>query len=210
MTLGPFLGFHCYVFALSDVFRKGCLAVCFLLWRLFDCSSTTAAPQQQQEQPPVAAPAAGSSRQQQAASSFCQQHAAAGSSRQQQAAAGSSRQQQAAAGSSQQQPAAGRSRQQQAAAGSRQQQAAAKFQFYSRVSEVTLGPFCGSAFNAAARVRMAAWTVATWHALQTRVPCWPRPAQGGARQGIRHFPPTIWKLATAAATAAAAGSSRQQ
>ena len=46
VTLGPFLGFHCYVFALSDVFRKGCLAVCFLLWRLFDCSSTTAAPQQ--------------------------------------------------------------------------------------------------------------------------------------------------------------------
>ena len=25
------------------MFRKGCLAVCFLLWRLFDCSSTTAA-----------------------------------------------------------------------------------------------------------------------------------------------------------------------
>ena len=32
----------------------------------------------------------------------------------------------------------------------------------------------------------------------------PRPTQGGARQGIRHFPPTIWKLATATATAAAA------
>ena len=143
VTLGPFLGFHCYVFALSDVFRKGCLAVCFLLWRLFDCSSTTAAPQQQQqEQPPVAAPAAGSNRQQ--------------------AASASSMQQQAAAGSSQQQPAAGRSRQEQAAAGSsRQRQAAAKFQFYSRISEVTLGPFWGSAFNAAARLRMAAWTVAT-------------------------------------------------
>ena len=132
VTLGPFLGFHCYVFALSDVFRKGCLAVCFLLWRLFDCSSTTAAPQQQQEQPPVAAPAAGSNRQQ--------------------AASASSMQQQAAAGSSQQQPAAG---------SRRQRQAAAKFQFYSRISEVTLGPFWGSAFNAAARLRMAAWTVAT-------------------------------------------------
>ena len=142
VTLGPFLGFHCYVFALSDVFRKGCLAVCFLLWRLFDCSSTTAAPQQQQEQPPVAAPAEGSNRQQ--------------------AASASSMQQQAAAGSSQQQPAAGSSRQEQAAAGSsRQRQAAAKFQFYSRISEVTLGPFWGSAFNAAARLRMAAWTVAT-------------------------------------------------
>ena len=57
---------------------------CFLLWKLFDCSSTTAAPQQQQ-QPPAAAPAAGSSREQQAA---------AGSSRQQQAAAGISTQQQ--------------------------------------------------------------------------------------------------------------------
>ena len=32
----------------------------------------------------------------------------------------------------------------------------------------------------------------------------PRPTQGGARQGIRHFPPTIWKLATATATATAA------
>ena len=151
VTLGPFLGFHCYVFALSDVFRKGCLAVCFLLWRLFDCSSTTAAPQQQQEQPPVAAPAAGSNRQQAASASSMQQQAAAGSSRQQQAAA-SSRQEQAGAGSS---------RQQQAAGSSRQRQAAAKFQFYSRVSEVTLGPFWGSAFNAAARLRMAAWTVAT-------------------------------------------------
>ena len=27
--------------------------------------------------------------------------------------------------------------------------------------------------NAAARLRMAAWTVATWHALQVCVPCWP-------------------------------------
>ena len=101
-------------FAVSDVFRKGCLAVCFLLWRLFDCSSNIAAPQQQQ-QPPAAAPAAGSSREQQA-----------GSRRQPQAAAGSSRQQQT--------PAAG---------SSRQRQAAAKFQFYSMVSEVTLGPFLG-------------------------------------------------------------------
>ena len=57
-------------------------------------------------------------------------------------------QQQAAAGSSRQQQAAGSRRQQQAAAdtsrgSSRQRQAAAKFQFYSRVSEVTLGPFLG-------------------------------------------------------------------
>ena len=102
VTLGPFLGFHCYVFALSDVFRKGCLAVCFLLWRLFDCSSTTAAPQQQQqEQPPVAAPAAGSNRQQAASASSMQQQAAAGSSQQQPAAASSS-QQQAAGGSGRQ------------------------------------------------------------------------------------------------------------
>ena len=50
----------------------------------------------------------------------------------------SSREQQAAAGSRQPQAAAGSSRHQQ-----RQQQAAAKFQFYSRVSEVTLGPFLG-------------------------------------------------------------------
>ena len=155
------------------MFRKGCLAVCFLLWRLFDCSSTTAAPQQQQ-QPPAAAPAAGSSyvlgtklgcvllfrmcfekgvwlfvscfggcliaaapqQHHSSSSSHQQQHqqqAAAGSSRQ--AAAGSRRQQQAAAGSRQQQtPAAG---------SSRQRQAAAKFQFYSMVSEVTLGPFLG-------------------------------------------------------------------
>ena len=68
-----FGGFLCYVLGtklgvvlLFRMFRKGCLAVCFLLWRLFDCSSTTAAPQQQQ-QPPAAAPAAGSSRVQQAA-----------------------------------------------------------------------------------------------------------------------------------------------
>ena len=105
VTLGPFLGFHCYVFALSDVFRKGCLAVCFLLWRLFDCSSTTAAAG-------AATSSSTSSRQQQAASSFCQQHAAAGSSRQQQAAASSS-QQQAGAGSSRQQAAAGSGRQRQ-------------------------------------------------------------------------------------------------
>ena len=142
-------------FAVSDVFRKGCLAVCFLLWRLFDCSSTTAAAAatssctsssmvsevtlgpflgflcyvldtklgggllfrmcfekgvwlfvscfggcliaaapQQQQQPPAAAPAAGSSREQQAAAGSRQQQAAAGSSRQQQAAACSSRHQQ--------------------------------------------------------------------------------------------------------------------
>ena len=103
-----------------------------------------------------------SNRQQQAAASSRQQ--AAGSSRQQQAAAGS-RQRQAAASSSQQQPAAasssqhqpapasstqhagaGSGRQQQAAAGSRAAAvavAAAKFQFYSRVSEVTLSPFLG-------------------------------------------------------------------
>ena len=110
-----------------------------------------------------AAAATGSSRQQPAAGSRQQQ--AAGSSRQQQAAAGSGRQQPAAASSSQQQPApastsqhqpaarstqeqaaAGSSRQQQAAAGSRAAAvavAAAKFQFYSRVSEVTLSPFLG-------------------------------------------------------------------
>ena len=106
-------------------------------------------------------PAAGSNRQQAASASSMQQQAAAGSSRQQQAAAGSSQQQPAAGRSRQEQAAAGSSRQQQAAGSSRQQQAAAKFQFYSRVSEVTLGPFWGSAFNAAARLRMAAWTVAT-------------------------------------------------
>ena len=113
-----------WCFAVSDVFRKGCLAVCFLLWRLFDCSSSTAAPQQQQQL--AAAPAAGSSREQQgAAGSSREPQAAAGSGRQQQAAAGSSRHQQtpaeAAAGSSRQ-AAAGSSRQQQtpaeAAAGS--------------------------------------------------------------------------------------------
>ena len=107
-----------WCFAVSDVFRKGCLAVCFLLWRLFDCSSSTAAPQQQQQL--AAAPAAGSSREQQgAAGSSREPQAAAGSGRQQQAAAGSSRHQQtpaeAAAGSSRQ-AAAGSSRQQQAAA----------------------------------------------------------------------------------------------
>ena len=112
-----------WCFAVSDVFRKGCLAVCFLLWRLFDCSSSTAAPQQQQQQQQqqlAAAPAAGSSREQQgAAGSSREPQAAAGSGRQQQAAAGSSRHQQtpaeAAAGSSRQ-AAAGSSRQQQAAA----------------------------------------------------------------------------------------------
>ena len=88
-----------------------------------------------------------------AAAGSSQQQAAAGSRQQQ--AAGSSRQQQAAASSSQQQPApasstqhagAGSGRQQQAAAGSRAAAvavAAAKFQFYSRVSEVTLSPFLG-------------------------------------------------------------------
>ena len=155
VTLGPFLGFLCYVLGtkLGGVllfrmcFEKG-------VWLFVSCFGgclIAAAPQQQQEQPPVAAPAAGSNRQQAASASSMQQQAAAGSSRQQ-PAAGSSRQEQAAAGSS---------RQQQAAGSSRQRQAAAKFQFYSRVSEVTLGPFWGSAFNAAARLRMAAWTVAT-------------------------------------------------
>ena len=99
-------------------------------------------------------PAAGS-RQQQAAAGSRQQQAAAGSSRQRQAAASSSQQQPAAASTSQHQPApasstqhagAGSGRQQQAAAGSRAAAvavAAAKFQFYSRVSEVTLSPFLG-------------------------------------------------------------------
>ena len=120
-----------WCFAVSDVFRKGCLAVCFLLWRLFDCSSTTAAPAA------AAAPAAGSSREQQAGSRR-QPQAAAGSSRQQQAAADTSR------GSSRQRHSRHQQRQQQAAASSsRQRQAAAKLQFYSRVSEVTLGPFLG-------------------------------------------------------------------
>ena len=72
-------------FAVSDVFRKGCLAVCFLLWRLFDCSSTTAAA--------AATSSCTSSRQQQGAAGSSRQQAAAGS-RQQQAAAGSSMQQQ--------------------------------------------------------------------------------------------------------------------
>ena len=89
------------------MFRKGCLAVCFLLWRLFDCSSTTAA---------AATSSCTSSRQQQGAAGSSRQQAAAGSSRQQQAAAGRSRQQQtpaeAAAGSSRQ-AAAGSSKQQQ-------------------------------------------------------------------------------------------------
>ena len=91
-----------------------------------------------------AAAATGSSRQQPAAGSSRQQ-AAAGSSRQQQAAAGSSQQQPAPA-SSTQHAGAGSGRQQQAAAGSRAAAvavAAAKFQFYSRVSEVTLSPFLG-------------------------------------------------------------------
>ena len=108
-----------WCFAVSDVFRKGCLAVCFLLWRLFDCSSSTAAPQQQQQL--AAAPAAGSSREQQGAAGSSREpqaaagRQAAGSSRQQQAAADTSRHQQR-----QQQGAAGR--QQQAAAGSSRQQ----------------------------------------------------------------------------------------
>ena len=42
-----FWGFLCYVLGtklgvvlLFRMFRKGCLAVCWLVWRLFDCSST--------------------------------------------------------------------------------------------------------------------------------------------------------------------------
>ena len=42
-----FLGVPCYVLGtklgvvlLFRMFRKGCLAVCLLVWRLFDCSST--------------------------------------------------------------------------------------------------------------------------------------------------------------------------
>ena len=101
------------------MFRKGCLAVCFLLWRLFDCSSTTAAA--------AATSSSTSSRQQQGAAGR-QQQAAAGSSRQQQAAADTSR------GSS--------SRQQQAAAGSGRQRQSCNF-ISSRLSEVTLGPFLG-------------------------------------------------------------------
>ena len=63
--------------------------------------------------------------------------------REQQAAAGS-RQLQAAAGSRQQQAAADTRRgSSSSSSSSRQRQAAAKLQFYSRVSEVTLGPFLG-------------------------------------------------------------------
>ena len=110
VTLGPFLGFLCYVLGtkLGGVllfrmcFEKGCLAVCFLLWRLFDCSSTTAAP---------AAAAAAAATSSSTSSSSRQQQGAAG--RQPQAATGSCRQQQGAAGSSRHQQ-----RQQQAAAGS--------------------------------------------------------------------------------------------
>ena len=109
VTLGPFLGFLCYVLGtkLGGVllfrmcFEKG-------VWLFVSCFGgclIAAAPQQhqqQQQQPPAAAPAAGSSREQQAGSRR-QPQAAAGSSRQQQAAAdtsrGSSRQRQAAAGS---------------------------------------------------------------------------------------------------------------
>ena len=126
MTLGPFLGFLCYVLGtkLGGVllfrmcFEKG-------VWLFVSCfgGCLIAAAPQQQQQPPAAAPAAGSSREQQA-----------GSSRQQQVAAGSSRQQQAAAAAAAAEAAAG---------SSRQRQAAAKLQFYSRVSEVTLGPFLG-------------------------------------------------------------------
>ena len=122
MTLGPFLGFLCYVLGtkLGGVllfrmcFEKG-------VWLFVSCigGCLIAAAPQQQQQPPAAAPAAGSSNEQQA-----------GSSRQQQVAAGSSRQQQAAADTSS-------SRQQQAAAGS------GKVAILSRVSEVTLGPFLG-------------------------------------------------------------------
>ena len=116
MTLGPFLGFLCYVLGtkLGGVllfrmcFEKG-------VWLFVSCFGgclIAAAPQQHHS--------SSSSHQQQH-----QQQAAAGSSRQ--AAAGSRRQLQAAAGSSRHQQ--------------RQRQAAAKFQFYSMVSEVTLGPF---------------------------------------------------------------------
>ena len=147
--LGPFLGFLCYVLGtkLGGVllfrmcFEKG-------VWLFVSCFGSCLI---------AAAPAAGSSREQQAGSRR-QPQAAAGSSRQQQAAAGSSRQQQTPAatssstssreqqaGSRRQQQAAAGSRQQQtpAAGSSRQRQAAAKFQFYSMVSEVTLGPFLG-------------------------------------------------------------------
>ena len=123
MTLGPFLGFLCYVLGTKSggvlLFRMCFEKGVWLFVSGFGGCLIAAAPQQQQ-QPPAAAPAAGSSREQQA-----------GSSRQQQVAAGSSRQQQTPA---------------EAAAGSsRQRQAAAKLQFYlySRVSEVTLGPFLG-------------------------------------------------------------------
>ena len=170
------------------------------VWLFVSCFGgclIAAAPQQQQEQPPVAAPAAGSNRQQ--------------------AASASSMQQQAAAGSRQQQPAAGRSRQEQAAAGSRQQQAAAKFQFYSRVSEVTLGPFWGSAFKAAARLRMAAWDCG--HMTCVADPCamlTPADARGSA-PGNKTFSADHLEACNSSsnsssrqAAAAAAGSSRQQ
>ena len=134
MTLGPFLGFLCYVLGtkLGGVllfrmcFEKG-------VWLFVSCFGgclIAAAPQQhqQQQQPATSSSTSSSSRQQQGAAGR-QPQAATGSCRQQQGAAGSSRHQQ---------------RQQQAAAGSgRQRQAAAKFQFYSMVSEVTLGPFLG-------------------------------------------------------------------
>ena len=125
MTSRPFFGVPLlrfghdirWCFAVSDVFRKGCLAVC----SCFGGCLIAAAPQQQQQQPPAAAPAAGSSKEQQAGSS----KAAAGSSRQHQAAAGSSRQQQTPA---------------EAVAGSGRQRQSC---ILSRVSEVTLGPFLG-------------------------------------------------------------------
>ena len=140
MTLGPFLGFLCYVLGtkLGGVllfrmcFEKG-------VWLFVSCfgGCLIAAAPQQHQQPAAAAPAAGSSREQQAGSRR-QPQAAAGSSRQQQAAADTSR------GSSRQRHSRHQQRQQQAAASSsRQRQAAAKLQFYSRVSEVTLGPFLG-------------------------------------------------------------------
>ena len=135
MTLGPFLGFLCYVlgtklgggFAVSDVFRKGCSGCLFLaleaVWLQQHHSSTSSSSSSHQQQ-----------HQQHGSSTAGSRQAAAGSRRQLQAAAGSSRQQQAAADTSR-----GSSRQQQAAAGSGK---VAIF-FYSRVSEVTLGPFLG-------------------------------------------------------------------
>ena len=129
VTLGPFLALLCYVL---DTKLGGVLLfrMCFEkgVWLFVSCFGgclIAAAPQQHHS--------SSSSHQQQH-----QQQAAAGSSRQ--AAAGSRRQLQAAAGSSRQQQTPA-----EAAAGSgRQRQAAAKFQFYSMVSEMTLGLRFGS------------------------------------------------------------------